>query len=394
MDKKEQGIYSNLGVSADKKDLLYAIKDINKGLFPGAFCKVVNDIAGREDYCSIFHSDSAGTKANLAYLYYKETSDISAFKGIVQDAIVMNIDDLLCVGANDKIILSNTIARNKKLITGEILFTLINEMEDFSLKLTKLGLPVTTCGGETEDVGDIIKTLMVGVSVFTTMKKKDVINAINIQPNDLIVGLASFGKSNYESEYNSGIGSNGLTLARHGTLSHKYFEKYPECYSNELDEKYVFFGNHLITEKIENLPLSIGKALLSPTRTYTPILIKLLRNFREKIHGIIHNTGGGQTKCLNFGKNIKYIKDNLFKVPPIFKIIQDSSKTNLKEMYQVFNMGHRMEIMTDENTADEIIKISKNFNVDAKIIGYCQETRGKNKLEINLHDGIFHYEQI
>ncbi len=394
MDDKEPSIYSKLGVSAEKKELHQAIKEIDKGLYPGAFCKIVEDIAGREDYCSIFHSDSAGTKTNLAYLYYKETGDISIFKDVVQDAIVMNIDDLLCVGVNDKIILSNTIGRNKKLITGEILSILINEIENFSRKLTSFGQPIITCGGETEDIGDIIKTLVVGVTVFTTLRKKDVIDASNIQPNDFIVGLASYGKCNYEKEYNSGIGSNGLTLARHGTLSHEYYEKYPECYDENLDERNIFFGKHKITDRVENLPISIGKALLSPTRTYTPVLIEIFKNYRKKIHGIIHNTGGGQTKCLNFGKKINYVKNNLFEIPPIFKIIQDSSKTHWKEMFQVFNMGHRMELMTDENTAEEIIKISKNFNLDAKIIGHCEKAKERNNLEIVTPYGDFHYEML
>jgi len=393
MDDKEPSIYSKLGVSAEKKELHQAIKDIDMGLYPGAFCKIVEDIAGREDYCSIFHSDSAGTKANLAYLYYKDTGDISVFKDIIKDAIVMNIDDLLCVGAKEKIILSNTIGRNKKLITGEILSILINEIEHFSRKLTKFGLPITTCGGETEDIGDIIKTLVVGVTVFTTIRKKDVIDASNIQHNDYIVGLASYGKCNYEEEYNSGIGSNGLTLARHGTLSHDYYNKYPECYDKNLDEKNIFFGNRKITEKVEELPISIGKALLSPTRTYTPIIIEILNKFEEKIHGIIHNTGGGQTKCLNFGKSIKYIKDDLFEVPPIFKIIQDSSKTSWKEMFQVFNMGHRMELMTDKDIAEKIIKISKKFGVNAKIIGHCEKAKERNNLEIVSPYGDFHYEK-
>lgn len=394
MDEKKEDIYSKLGVSSNKKDLFNAIKTLDKGIFPGAFCKIVDDIAGREDYCSIFHSDSAGTKTNLAYLYYKETGDVSIFEGVVQDAIVMNIDDLLCIGATDKIVLSNTVGRNRKLISGEILSIIINGIELFSQKLTKFGLPVITCGGETEDIGDIIKTLVVGVTIFTTMRKNDVIDASNIRPNDCIVGLASYGQSKYEEEYNSGIGSNGLTLARHGILSHTYYDTYPECYDENLEEKYVFFGNHLITDQVKDLPVSIGKALLSPTRTYTPILIELFKNFRGKIHAIIHNTGGGQTKCLNFGQNICYVKDNLLEVPPIFKIIQESSKTSWKEMYQVFNMGHRMEIMTDQNTAETIIKISKKFGVNAKIIGYCQETEGNNKLLIESYYGKFNYEQI
>jgi phosphoribosylformylglycinamidine cyclo-ligase len=393
MKENKKNFYSQLGVSADKKELHEAIKNIDKGLFPGAFCKIIDDISGRSDYCSIFHSDSAGTKSNLAYLYYKETSDASIFKNVVQDAIVMNIDDLLCVGANEQIILSNTIGRNKKLITGEILSIIINENENYSQKLTEMGLPVATCGGETEDVGDVIKTLIVGVTVFTSMKRSQVIDASNIKPNDVIVGLASFGKCNYEKEYNSGIGSNGLTLARHGTLSHIYYEKYPECYDANLDEQNVFFGKYKISDEVNSLPISIGKALLSPTRTFTPILIEIFKKFRKNIHGIVHNTGGGQTKCLNFGKRIKYIKDDLFEAPQIFKIIQESSNTSWKEMFQVFNMGHRMELMTDPTTAEEIIKISNNFGVEAKVIGHCEEAKNKNELVLETPYGTFQYEK-
>lgn len=390
MDDRE-GVYSKLGVSASKKELHEAIKNLDKGLFPGAFCKIVKDIADRDDYCSIFHSDSAGTKTNLAYLYYKETGDLSIFKGVVQDAIVMNIDDLLCVGVNNDIILSNTIGRNKDLITGDILAILIKAIEDFSEELTSMGLPIITCGGETEDVGDIIKTLTVGVTVFTTINKKQVIDASNIQPNDVIVGLASFGKSKYEKEYNSGIGSNGLTLARHGTLNHKYYSKYPECFNTNLEEETVFFGKHEIEDRVDGLPITVGKALLSPTRTFTPIIVEILNKHHNKIHGIIHNTGGGQTKCLNFGRGIKYVKDNLFETPPIFQIIQNSSKASWKEMFQVFNMGNRMEIMTDENTAEEILKISKSFGVEGQIIGRCEKAEGKNILFIKSDYGTFDY---
>lgn len=391
--ENEEDIYSKLGVSSKKEEVHQAIKKLDKGLFPDAFCKIVEDVNGREDYCSIFHSDGAGTKSGLAYMYYKETNDISIFKGIVRDAIVMNIDDVLCVGAIGKCFLSNNIGRNSRFISGQILSTIINEYQIYCNFLSNLGLKVIFSGGETADVGDIVKTLLVDASLFTTMKRNEVIDASNIKAGDVIIGLASYGKANYEEEYNSGIGSNGLTLARHGILSHDYFEKYPECYDIDIDEKLIFFGNFLLTDTIKDLNLTIGKALLSPTRTYAPILIEILKKFRHKIDAIIHNTGGGQTKVLNFGKQIRYIKNNLFRLPKIFEIIQKSSETQWKEMYQVFNMGHRMEIYCNESNATEIIKISKKFNVDAKIIGYCEKSPSsrKNMVEIKSEYGSFEY---
>ena len=391
--ENEEDIYSKLGVSSKKEEVHQAIKKLDKGLFPDAFCKIVEDVNGREDYCSIFHSDGAGTKSGLAYMYYKETNDISIFKGIVRDAIVMNIDDVLCVGAIGKYFLSNNIGRNSRFISGQILSTIINEYQIYCNFLSNLGLKVIFSGGETADVGDIVKTLLVDASLFTTMKRNEVIDASNIKAGDVIIGLASYGKANYEEEYNSGIGSNGLTLARHGILSHDYFEKYPECYDIDIDEKLIFFGNFLLTDTIKDLDLTIGKALLSPTRTYAPILIEILKKFRHKIDAIIHNTGGGQTKVLNFGKQIRYIKNNLFRLPKIFEIIQKSSETQWKEMYQVFNMGHRMEIYCNESNAAEIINISKKFNVDAKIIGYCEKSPSsrKNMVEIKSEYGSFEY---
>ncbi len=390
---ENNNLYSKLGVSSKKEDVHEAIKTIDKGLFPGAFCKIVKDVAGRRDYCSIFHEDGAGTKSSLAYMYYRETNDISVFKGIVRDAIVMNIDDTLCVGATGDVFLSNTIVRNTKFISGKVIATIINEYETFSKKLSSLGLNITTCGGETEDIGDLIKTLSVFASIFTTMKKEDVIDASNINRNDVIVGLASYGKASYEDEYNSGIGSNGLTLARHGTLSHEYFKKYPECYDQNLDERFIFFGKNELTDIVKEIDLTIGKALLSPTRTYAPIILEVLKKYRKEIRGIIHNTGGGQTKILNFGKGIKYIKNNLFKIPIIFEIIQRSSETQWKEMFEVFNMGHRMEILCEESIAKEINKIARNFNVDSKIIGQCEKSPNKEKniLEINSEFGFFNY---
>ena len=389
----KKDIYSQLGVSSKKEDVHKAIKSIDKGLFPGAFCKIVRDINNRDDFCSVFHSDGAGTKSNLAYMYYKETNDTSIFRGIARDAIVMNIDDILCVGATGDIFLSNNISRNRHLISGDIISIIIDEYESYSRKLSDLGVKIFTCGGETADVGDIVKTLLVDASVFTTIKRKEVIDAGNIQKDDMIIGLASDGKATYEEEYNSGIGSNGLTLARHGVLVHDYYINYPECVDSTIDKKFIFFGNYKLTDKIKELNMTIGKALLSPARTYSPIILEILNAFRSEIHGIIHNTGGGQTKILKFGKGIKYIKNNLFKIPKIFEIIQKSSETQWSEMYQVFNMGHRMEIYCDESISKEIIKIAKHYNIDSKIIGQCEKNSVKNKndLEIKSEFGIFTY---
>ncbi len=386
-------IYSQLGVSSKKEDVHKAIEKLDKGLFPGSFCKIVEDIHGRNDFCSVFHADGAGTKSSLAYMYYKETGAISVFKGVVRDAIVMNIDDILCVGATGNIFLSNNLGRNEKLVSGDIIATIINEYNDYSKKLSSLGLKVIVCGGETADVGDLVKTLILDASVFTSMKREEVIDANNIKSNDVIVGLASFGKASYEDVYNSGIGSNGLTLARHGTLSHKYYKKYPECYDQNLEEKLIFFGKHQLTDKIKEINLTVGEALLSPTRTYAPILIEILKDYRDKIHGIIHNTGGGQAKNLNFGNGINYIKNNLFTTPKIFEIIQESSKAKWEEMYSVFNMGHRMELYCEESIAKDIMKIAKKFNVESKIIGQCEksEIKDKNKVEIKSKHGSFNY---
>ncbi len=390
---ENNSIYSKLGVSSKKEDVHIAIKSINKGLFPGAFCKIVEDIARSKDYCSIFHEDGAGTKSSLAYMYYKETKDISVFKGIVHDAIVMNIDDILCVGATGDVFLSNTITRNANIISGEIISTIINEYESYSKSLLKYGLKIVTCGGETEDIGDLVKTLSIFASVFTRLKRKEVIDASNIKPDDVIIGLASYGRASYEEEYNSGIGSNGLTLARHGLLSHEYYNKYPECYDQNLHDNLVFFGKYKLTDKINKLNLSIGKALLSPTRTYAPVILEILKKYRNETHGLIHNTGGGQTKSMNFGKGIKYIKNNFFTLPLIFEIIQESSGTPWKEMFNVFNMGHRMEIYCNESISKEIIKIAKKYNIDSKIIGQCEKShiKSKNIVEIKSQFGSFTY---
>jgi len=386
-------LYKKLGVSSKKEDVHDAIKSIDKGIFPGAFCKIVEALDNRDDFCSVFHADGAGTKASLAYMYYRETGDISVFKGIVRDAMVMNLDDFLCIGATGNIFFSNNLGRNSQLIKADVVGTIIKEYYDYSEKLTTLGLNVKMCGGETADIGDIVKTLVIDASAFTTMKKEDVIDASNIKSNDVIVGLASYGRASYEDEYNSGIGSNGLTLARHGILSHIYYDIYPECYDRGLDEKFVFFGKYKLTDKVNDLNLTIGKALLSPTRTYAPIMKDILKEFRTEIHGIIHNTGGGQTKILNFGKGIKYNKNNLFRIPKIFELIQRSSETQWKEMFSVFNMGHRMELLCDESIAPEIMKIAKKYKIDSKIIGYCEKSpiKGKNVLDLKSEFGSFTY---
>ena len=391
----EKDIYSQLGVSSKKEDVHEAIKFIDQGLFPGSFCKIVPDSSRSDDWCSVFHSDGAGTKSSLAYMYFKETNDISVFKGLVRDAVVMNIDDMLCVGATGNFFVSNNIGRNSQLITGEVINTVIKEYYTYSKKLSEYGLNTIVCGGETADVGDIVKTLLVDASVYSSMKRKDVINASNIKDGDVIIGFASDGKASYEDDFNSGIGSNGLTLARHGLLSHSYYDKYPECYDQNLDEQLIFFGNYSLTDTIKGLNLNVGKALLSPTRTYSPMLVNLLNQHRKGIHGIIHNTGGGQTKILNYGEGIKYLKNNLFKLPKIFEMIQKSSETHWKEMYQVFNMGHRMELYCDESITKDIIGIAKSFNIESKIIGQCEKSlsKKKNLLEIKSEFGSFEYEQ-
>jgi phosphoribosylformylglycinamidine cyclo-ligase len=393
---KDSNIYENLGVSATKNDVHKALKGQDKGVFPGAFCKILPDISGDSEFCSIFHSDSAGTKANLAYMMYKETGDLSYFKGIVQDAIIMNVDDVLCVGVSGNVLISDTISRNKNLISGDVLSVLINHHISFCEWLTSQGFSISLAGGETEDVGDICRTLEVGVSLFTRMKRSQVIDANRVIQGDVIVGLASSGQASYENSYNSGISSNGLTLARHGTLYHKYYTKFPECYDPNLEEKLVFHGKHNLSDQLKGTNITIGEALLSPTRTYAPILVEILKKYRSQIHGIYHNTGGGQTKCLNFGKNLHYIKDNLFEIPPVFTMIQDSSSITWKEMYQVFNMGHRMELLVPETLSQNIISISEKFGVPARVIGRVEDSKeqiGKNSLLIKTSHGEFQYKK-
>jgi phosphoribosylformylglycinamidine cyclo-ligase len=386
--------YEDLGVSASKDDVHKALKGQDEGILPGAFCKILPDISGDSEYCSIFHSDSAGTKANLAYMMYKETGRLSYFKGIVQDAIVMNVDDVLCVGVSGNVLISDTISRNKKLISGAALSVLINHHITYCEWLTKHGFTINLAGGETEDVGDLCRTLEVGVSLFARMKRSQIINANHVQEGDVIVGLASYGHASYETAYNSGISSNGLTLARHGTLSHKYFDKYPECYDPGLKEEVVFHGKHDLLDQLPGTDLTVGDALLSPTRTYAPVLVEILEKFRHDIHGIFNNTGGGQTKCLSFGNNLRYIKNNLFEIPPVFQLIQSSSGISWEEMYRVFNMGHRMEILLPEQNAQDIISVSEKFNVPAKIVGHVassQDPNGKNELLIDSSKGEFRF---
>ena len=388
---KSEQRYNLRGVSASKDDVHNAIKKIDKGLFPKAFCKIIPDVLGGDPkFCNIMHADGAGTKSSLAYIYWKETGDISVWKGIAQDAIVMNLDDLLCVGAVENILLSSTIGRNKNFIPGEVIAAIINGTDELLDELRKLGITIYSSGGETADVGDLVRTIIVDSTVICRMKKSDIIDNTNIKPGDVIVGLSSSGKATYEKKYNSGMGSNGLTSARHDVFAHYLAGKYPESFDPQLSLELVYSGNLSLTDKIEKLGLDAGKLVLSPTRTYAPVIKEVLKKYRAKIHGMIHCSGGGQTKILHFIDNLHVIKDNLFPLPPLFEIIQSQSDTEWKEMYQVFNMGHRFEIYTDSKTADEIIKISAGFNIDAKIIGRCEKARVR-KLTIKSQFGEFEY---
>jgi len=384
--------YAQRGVSASKEDVHNAIKNIDKGLFPKSFCKIVPDyLTNDDDYCLVMHADGAGTKSSLAYMYWKETGDLSVWKGIAQDALIMNIDDLLCVGATDNIMLSSTIGRNKNKIPGEVLSAIINGTEELIEELKKFGVTIHSTGGETADVGDLVKTIIVDSTVTARMKRSDVIDNSNIRSGDVIVGLASFGQSTYESEYNGGMGSNGLTSARHDVF-HKYLaEKYPESFDAAVPEDLVYSGAVKLTDQIENSPLNAGRLVLSPTRTYAPIIKEILSKYTsESIHGMIHCSGGAQTKILHFVDDLHIVKDNMFDIPPLFKLIQEQSKTDWKEMYQVFNCGHRMEIYTSPEVAEDIIKISKSYQVDAKIIGRVDESKTK-KLTIRSEFGTFEY---
>ncbi len=384
--------YSQRGVSASKEDVHNAIKNVDKGLFPQAFCKIVPDhLTGDEEYCLIMHADGAGTKSSLAYMYWKETGDISVWKGIAQDALIMNIDDLLCVGATDNIMLSSTIGRNKNLIPGEVLSAIINGTEELLQDLKEFGVEIHSTGGETADVGDLVRTIIVDSTVTARMKRKDVVNNANIKPGDVIVGLESFGQASYEKSYNGGMGSNGLTSARHDVFDKYLAAKYPESFDAAVPEDLVYSGNVKLTDAVKNAPIDAGQLVLSPTRTYAPIIKEILSKYTaEEIHGMVHCSGGAQTKILHFVKDLHVIKDNMFDVPPLFQLIQEQSKTDWKEMYQVFNMGHRMEIYVPAELAEDIIKISQNYNVNAQIVGRV-EAAETNKLTIKSEYGVFEY---
>lgn len=383
--------YMLRGVSAAKEDVHNAIKNIDKGIFPQAFCKIIPDILGGDpEYCNIMHADGAGTKSSLAYMYWKETGNLDIWKGIAQDAIVMNTDDLLCVGAVDNILVSSTIGRNKMLIPGEVITAIINGTDELLSEMREMGIGIYPTGGETADVGDLVRTIIVDSTVTCRMKRSDVIDNANIRPGDVIVGLSSTGQATYEKQYNGGMGSNGLTSARHDVFSKYLAKKYPESFDHAVPEELVYSGKKTLTESIEGLDIDAGKLVLSPTRTFAPVIKKMLDEFRPEIHGMVHCTGGAQTKVLHFvGENCRVIKDNMFPVPPLFKIIQEESKTDWKEMYQVFNMGHRMEIYVSKDIADKIISISKSFNIDAQIIGHV--TEGARSLTIKSEFGEFNY---
>jgi phosphoribosylformylglycinamidine cyclo-ligase len=384
--------YSQRGVSASKEDVHNAIKNIDKGLFPKAFCKIVPDyLTGDNDYCLIMHADGAGTKSSLAYMYWKETGDISVWKGIAQDALIMNIDDLLCVGAVDNIMLSSTIGRNKNVIPGEVLSAIINGTAELLEELNSFGVTIHSTGGETADVGDLVRTIIVDSTVTARIKRSNVVDNANIKPGDVIVGLSSSGQASYEKGYNGGMGSNGLTSARHDVFDNYLAAKYPESYDAAVPADLVYSGNVKLTDAVEGSPIDAGKLVLSPTRTYAPIIKKILDTYTpQQIHGMVHCSGGAQTKVLHFVDEVHVIKDNLFPVPPLFKLIQEQSNTDWKEMYQVFNCGHRMEIYVPQEIADDIIAISQSFNVDAQIVGRVEASSTK-KLTITSEYGTFEY---
>lgn len=378
--------YSRRGVSSSKEDVHKAIEKTDKGLFPKAFCKIVPDmLGGDEDYCNIMHADGAGTKSSLAYIYWKETGDMSVWKGIAQDAIVMNLDDLLCVGLHDNILLSSTIGRNKHLVPGEVISAIVNGTEEILEEMRGLGIGIWSTGGETADVGDLVRTIIVDSTVVARMKKADVISNDRISSGDVIVGLASSGQTSYEKEYNSGIGSNGLTSARHDVFSQSLAQKYPESFDPVLTGDLYYSGSFNLTDPIEGLSVNAGKLVLSPTRTYAPVVKRVLGTMRPVIHGMVHCSGGGQTKVMRFVENLHVIKDNMFPLPPVFRIIQEQSGTPWREMYQVFNMGHRFEIYTDRVNAGRIISIAEDFNLEARIVGRCESFDGKRLTIISEH---------
>jgi phosphoribosylformylglycinamidine cyclo-ligase len=387
----DESKYIKRGVSSSKEDVHAAIKNIDRGLFPGAFCKIIPDILGGDDeYCNIMHADGAGTKSSLAYVYWKETGDMSVWRGIAQDAIIMNTDDLLCVGAYNNILLSSTIGRNKNLIPAEVISAVINGTEEVLEELRSLGVGIWSTGGETADLGDLVRTIIVDSTVTARMKRSDVISNQNIRSGDVIVGLASFGQTTYEKEYNGGMGSNGLTSARHDMFSSYLASSYSESYDPSLPSELVYSGKLKLTDRIEGSELDAGKLVLSPTRTYAPVVIKILESLKNDIHGMVHCSGGGQTKILHFINALHVVKDNMFPVPPLFRILREQSGTPWDEMYRVFNMGHRFEIYTNEKTAFDIIKIAAGFNLDARIIGYC-ESSDKKGLTISSEFGTFEY---
>lgn len=382
--------YNQRGVSSSKTEVHRAIKDLDRGLFPNAFCKILPDLlGGDENYCNVMHADGAGTKSALAYMYWKETGDYNVWKGIAHDAVIMNIDDLICVGAVDNILLSSTIGRNRMKIPGDVLMFILKGYDEIIGELEKWGIHVFLTGGETADIGDLVRTIVVDSTVTCRMKREDVVD-IAIRPGDVIIGLASFGQAVYEKEYNGGIGSNGLTSARHDIFSNYLADKYPESYDDLIPKALVYNGHYMLTQKIENLGLDAGKLLLSPTRTYAPVIRKVLAQCRPAIHGMIHCSGGGQTKVMKFADNLHIIKDNMFDVPPLFRIIQEESQTAWDEMYEVFNMGHRFEIYTRKEDAGAILDLAQEFNVEARIIGRVEESKGK-KMSIVTKQGTFHY---
>jgi phosphoribosylformylglycinamidine cyclo-ligase len=380
------------GVSAAKEDVHNAIKNIDKGLYPKAFCKIIPDILGGDpEYCNIMHADGAGTKSSLAYMYWRETGDLSVWKGIAQDALIMNTDDLLCVGAVDGILVSSTIGRNKMLIPGDVISEIINGTDELLAELRDMGIGIYGTGGETADVGDLVRTIIVDSTVTCRMKRSDVIDNANIRPGDVIVGLSSIGQATYEKQYNGGMGSNGLTSARHDVFSKYLAEKYPESYDHAVPEELVYSGHYKLSDAVEGAPVSAGELVLSPTRTYAPVIRKMLTEMRPKVHGMVHCTGGAQTKVLHFvGEDCQVVKDNLFPIPPLFRIIKEESGTDWQEMYKVFNMGHRMEIYVAPEDAEQVISISKSFNIDAQVIGHIEN--GKKSLTIKSEAGEFHYE--
>lgn len=384
--------YIQRGVSASKEDVHNAIKNVDKGLFPSAFCKIIPDILGGDpEYCNIMHADGAGTKSSLAYMYWRETGDLGVWRGIAQDALIMNIDDLLCVGATDNILVSSTIGRNKLLIPGEVISAIINGTEDLLAELRQMGISVHSTGGETADVGDLVRTIIVDSTVTCRMKRSDVIDNARIQAGDVIVGLASYGQATYEDSYNGGMGSNGLTSARHDVLHHELAGKYPESYDAAVPDELVYSGQKRLTDSVEDSPLDAGKLILSPTRTYAPIIKAILDEMRPRIHGMVHCSGGAQTKVLHFVQNKRIIKDNLFPIPPLFRLIQEQSGTPAKEMYKVFNMGHRMELYVSPEDAERIIEISRSFGVEAQIVGRVEAQSEGNSLLIKSPWGDLEY---